>query len=136
MKKGDKITITDKAKYDCQTMKWTEECTGLTTLNAGDVWYHASSRKITSFYPKTTCFANKKYTEGQYYALKVINTIKVESYGNDEVRIDLDKYKNDVEIYYIGTIKRMITDEIRPDGRGGFSPVFKETDNTIKIKGV
>lgn len=105
MKKGDIIEIKQSAKYDGKSMRWTETKTGTKKIAVGETWFHVSSyEKLKSFFPKETCFADQKYSEGYYYALKVISPITVDCYDDDEIRIDLEKYRNDVEIYYIGTI--------------------------------
>ena len=134
MKRGSKIEVSEKAKYNGQNMNWTEELTGTVTLEAGKVLYHTSRETLLkSFFPKETCFSESKTSDGHYYALKVINTISASLYNNDEWRIDLDECRNDVEIYYIGEIARTKTDEIKPDRRGGFVPVYITVDNTIDI---
>lgn len=133
MKKGDRVEISVKSKYQGQTMRWTEVKTGEKKINAGDIWYHVSDDKMKYFYPKETCFGDKKYSEGHYYALKIINPITVTCYGYDEIRVDLDFHKNNVEIIYIGTVKKIKTGRSIYKGVYGFLPEYKEIDNTIRI---
>jgi hypothetical protein len=131
MKKGDKVKIYENAKYSGQNMKWTEACTGTKILQVGEIYYHASSVKISTFHTKETCFADKKYTEGFYYALRVLSPLSVEMYDQDEIRIDLEKHAKDVEIFYIGTITGRNTGQVHPKGsQYGMERIRK--DNTLR----
>jgi hypothetical protein len=100
--KAKKLNISDEAKYKGQEMDWTEDFTGKEILAAGTKLYHYSWNKINSFFPKTTCFYdNCNKLSHNIYCLILKKDIELETYGN-EYRIDLDKYRDDVDIYYIG----------------------------------
>ena len=100
--KAKKIEISESAKYRGQDMDWTEEFTGKEILLQGTKLYHYSWKKINKFYPKTTCFyGNISGMSKNIYCLILKKDIELETYGN-EYRIDLEKYINDVDMYYIG----------------------------------
>jgi hypothetical protein len=120
MKKGTRIPISAKARYTGQDMKWTETYTGDIKLFPGGIVYHCSSSLLKSFYPKETCFLlNNPPADEFIYALVVKNAISVPSYSN-EVRIDLEKHRDDAEIFYIGS--------------GGYERIRDEFGRVIKYK--
>lgn len=104
MKKGDKVPVTYHAHYPGQDMKWTETYTGNTVIDAGDKLYHRSSGKLKSFYPRVTCFSFTPESMSDYiFCLIPREAIKVSCFDGDEVRVDLEKYADCVDIFYIGT---------------------------------
>lgn len=133
MKKGDMIQVKQNAKYDGRTMNWTETRTATKKLESG-TFFHVSGTKLQAFLPKETCFADKKYGEGYYYAMKIIAPVIVDFYDDDEIRIDLEEYSENVEIYYIGTITGKNTNKMINHGKYGFSPERIRKDLTVKIK--
>lgn len=103
-----KVSISESATYRGQDMEWTETYIGKTVLKAGEKAYHTSYRDISSFYPKETCFyesykLNVIGGDKNIYCLIPKKDIIVSAYSGDgEIRVDLERYKNDVDIYYIG----------------------------------
>lgn len=103
-----KVSISESATYRGQDMEWTETYIGKTVLKAGEKAYHTSYRDISSFYPKETCFyesykLNVIGGDKNIYCLIPKKDIIVSEYSGDgEIRVDLERYKNDVDIYYIG----------------------------------
>ena len=103
-----KVSISESATYKGQDMEWTETYIGKTVLKAGEKAYHTSYRDISSFYPKETCFyesykLNVIGGDKNIYCLIPKKDIIVSEYSGDgEIRVDLERYKNDVDIYYIG----------------------------------
>jgi hypothetical protein len=129
MKKGDYVQVTNKANYVGQNMAWTEQVTGQVTLKKGDVLYHFSSKKLTSFFPKTTCFfMTDVKTSGYCYILRLLKDITVDCYMN-EIRLNLYEGK---KLQYLGEVKKIRTDEkIFLGHRHGWVPKYKIIDNRI-----
>ncbi|MCK9326821.1 MAG: hypothetical protein M0P69_15115 [Bacteroidales bacterium] len=104
MKKGDRVPIGFQAHYSGQDMKWTETYTGNTVIEAGERLFHRSSGKLKSFYPRATCFSFTPESMRDFIFCLIPRTrITASRYDDDEVRIDLEKYADCVDIYYIGT---------------------------------
>jgi len=101
------ISISGKAKAYEHRNIWTEQFTGMVKIAPGSVVFHNSTSKISSFSPILTCFSLEPGVigDGPIYAAIIKNEITVLMYDDDEVRIDLNKFKNDVEIYYAGSRK-------------------------------
>jgi hypothetical protein len=110
-----RIQISDSAFYPGQSMKWTETFQGEVIIPAGTSLFHCSCDGIEAFYPKETCFDYTVGGRGHVYQFIVKRDIIGREYGDNvknEVRVDLDRYRNDVEIFYIGTVeKERIRDE-------------------------
>jgi len=99
-----RIQIRETKSYKGPDMKWTEEYTGEIVLEAGTELFHASDGEIKAFAPKTTCFARDMLQSGEIYRLVVKKAIVAQSFASSEIRIDLDRFQNSVEIYHIGEL--------------------------------
>ncbi|WP_113675896.1 hypothetical protein [Vallitalea guaymasensis] len=115
----NKIIISENAWYPGRTMNWTEERTGTRKLQKGQMITHFSHEEIKAFVPKITCFfigfpciedlkdkeldydRQEHFAEEYIYIAIVKKDISALEYGN-EVRIDLKKHKDDIDIYLVG----------------------------------
>lgn len=133
MKKGDYVDVTDNAKYSGQDMAWTEPITRQITLKKGDILYHFSSKKLTSFLNKTTCFFLNDVGIEYCYILKIEKNMTVDAYC-DEVRIELQE---GVQLQYLGKkIKEIDYSRKELTGFGnrkGWEYPTTIIDNRIKI---
>jgi hypothetical protein len=132
MKKGDRVEIRSDVKYSGQFMEWTESFTGKKKITAGSKLFHFSDVKINAFLDKQTCFFTDLFGRGYAYGVIVKNDIIADSYGDEEVRINLSKYKDDLEIYYIGSVSSKWTTYKQP-GEEGYNPNFGVMKKTYSI---
>ncbi len=104
--KGTDVAVSQNARYAGQDMKWTERLKQKPTkIVPGTKFYHVSYSRISSFFPKETCFFTeyKKYLTGHFYELEVLSPIYgQETITEEEIRIDLEDYADSVAIRYIG----------------------------------
>lgn len=106
------IKIKDNANYSGRTMKWTETMhTG--TLPSGTKLYHVSDSPIKAFLPIETCFfAECPNIDGNYYELTLeCDADCMISLHGEEIRVDLDTYRNHVSISYVGSVSSEYTGE-------------------------
>jgi hypothetical protein len=102
------IQITDTADYAGQDMAWTEKMKNV-VLKKGSSYIHYSPTKIKTFYPKVTCFFSEGGPEEHAYQITLLSDIQgFESVHGEEVRIDLEKYQDQVVIEYLG--KKVLVD--------------------------
>jgi hypothetical protein len=100
----NRVKISHNNNYEGRDIQWTEEFTGQEKVEAGRIFYHSSRSYIDVFAPEMTCFFENKIARYWFvYTIVIKNDIVVDTYG-DEVRIDLEKNRNNVEIYYIGEL--------------------------------
>lgn len=145
MKKGTKIQVKEDAKYNGQTMNWTETYTGVKEIKKGGEWvFHKSDNLIKSFVPKEICVSpfeygksylksnatkkevTSKYNWKQYiYAIFLTEGTKVDTYSDDEYRFEINET---TKIIFAGTI----IEANGPKNEKGNSTYIKYSD-TIKL---
>ena len=123
LKKGDKVQVTNNAKYSGQDMDWTETFTGIKTIGKGGEWVtHLSYKKIKEFVSKKICVTPKQHSDSYFdsnatkkevtledyytrhlYSIYLPEGTEVETYSDDEYRFDLD---DEFLIIYSGKILR------------------------------
>jgi len=101
MKKGDMVLVSDRARYNGQDMKWTEECTGMKLFKKGTKFYHWSDTLLSLFLNKETCFFDTRDSGKNYcYEYTLKEERKLPTFC-DEVRINLGKKD---EIRFLGKV--------------------------------
>ncbi|AFK87689.1 hypothetical protein Tsac_2836 [Thermoanaerobacterium phage THSA-485A] len=103
--KMKRIEIKENAeKVSPQRSFWGEENKREEILPAGTKLFHVSVMgKIKNFAPVVTCFSEEEpVLPGEIYMCIIKKDIKALKVVNNEWRIDLSEYKDDIEIYYIG----------------------------------
>jgi len=105
------MKISNQAEYHGQDTNWTEKME-LTVLKKGSSYIHFSQKKIKDFFPKITCFFSEGGPEENAYQIVLLSNIQgfTSPYG-EEVRIDLEKYQDQVVIEYLGKKKLVETGE-------------------------
>lgn len=121
MKIGTKIKVIESAKYSGQEMAWTETFTGTVVLEKAAKFLHTSETLLKSFRAKQTCFSseeilnslvslstkeerakigNGKVARKKYcYVIELPAGTEVETFSNDEIRVDLEE---GTELTYVG----------------------------------
>jgi len=99
-----RIPIAEKPVKINRRNMWTEKYMGEVQIKSGSIIFHNSSSEIEEFYPVMTCFSLEPgvVCDGPIYALICKKDIIASLFDDDEVRLDLDEHRNDVEIYYAG----------------------------------
>ncbi|AEE95806.1 hypothetical protein [Mahella australiensis] len=100
------IKISADTKKTWTRMPWLEEVHEETVIPAGTELFHVSTYdQIDAFAPIETCFTyDRPFLQGEIYMLKVSRPVKAVVVDDYEVRIDLGRVTDcvDIEIYYVG----------------------------------